>query len=153
MAPIVPVSPSGSPAVCLVRASRLAAEAGVTAATASSHLRKLLDGGLLSVEDHGRHRYYRLADDRVGHLLEVLTQLSPPRAVHSLRQGTRARALREARTCYDHLAGALGSGLLARFVELDWVRPTPADRAVTITAAGRTGLLAALDLDPPGCCV
>lgn len=57
-------------------ASRLAAEAAVTPATASNHLRKLLDGGLLSVEQHGRHRYYRLADDRVGLLLEVLTQVS-----------------------------------------------------------------------------
>lgn len=58
-------------------ASRLAAEAGVSAATASSHLRKLTDAGLLSVEPHGRHRYYRLAGPQVGGLIEALTQLAP----------------------------------------------------------------------------
>lgn len=53
-------------------ASRLAAEAGVTAATASSHLAKLVAGGLLAVEAHGRYRYYRLAGPDVGQLLETL---------------------------------------------------------------------------------
>ncbi len=94
-------------------ASRLAAEAGVTAATASAHLHKLLVGGLLTVEQHGRHRYYRLSDDRVGQLLEILTQLAPARPLRSLREQSRARALREARTCYDHLAGRLGVAVMA----------------------------------------
>ena len=94
-------------------ASRLASEAGVSPATASSHLRKLTDATLLTVETHGRHRYYRLAGPDVGGLIEALQQVAPPMPVRSLKQDTKARALREARTCYDHLAGRLGVALMA----------------------------------------
>jgi Bacterial regulatory protein, arsR family len=68
----------------------LAAEADVSPSTASSHLHKLLDAGLLSVEAHGRNRFYRLANPRVGQLLDLLTQLAPAQPIRSLRQGTRA---------------------------------------------------------------
>jgi DNA-binding transcriptional ArsR family regulator len=98
-------------------ASRLADEAGVSPATASSHLRKLTGAGLLTVETHGRHRYYRLAGPDVGQLIEALQQLAPASPVRSLRQDTRARALREARTCYDHIAGRLGVRLMATMLE------------------------------------
>lgn len=98
-------------------ASRLAAEAGITPATASSHLGKLLAGGLLTVEPHGRHRYYRIAGPQVGQLIEILTQLAPAAPIRSLRQATRAQALREARTCYDHLAGRLGVALMASMID------------------------------------
>src|SRR6478672_7222367 len=70
-------------------ASVLADEAGVAASTASGHLSKLLDGGLLSVEQHGRHRYFRLAGPEVGELLEALSRLAPAAPVRSLRQGSR----------------------------------------------------------------
>lgn len=98
-------------------ASVLAAEAGVSASTASSHLRQLLDGGLLKVEALGRNRYYRLANPQVGQLLELLMQLAPAQQIRSLRQGTRAHALRLARTCYDHLAGRLGVELMHAMIE------------------------------------
>lgn len=94
-------------------ASVLADEAGVSRSTASGHLGKLTEAGLLTVEAHGRHRYYRLAGDQVGELLEKLMALAPPRPVRSLREGTRAAQLRTARTCYDHLAGRLGVELMA----------------------------------------
>jgi DNA-binding transcriptional ArsR family regulator len=97
-------------------ASRLAAEAGVTPATASSHLSRLLAGGLVVVEPHGRHRYYRIAGPLVGQLIELLAQLAPATTVRSLRQSSRAEALREARTCYDHLAGRLGVALMASMI-------------------------------------
>ena len=77
-------------------ASRLANAAGVSPATASSHLRQLPEASLLTVESHGRHRYYRLAGPEVGRLIEALQQLAPAVPVRSLRQDTRARALREA---------------------------------------------------------
>jgi DNA-binding transcriptional ArsR family regulator len=93
-------------------ASVLADEAGVAASTASAHLSKLVDGGLLSVAQHGRHRYFALAGPQVGRLIETLAGLSPPAQVRSLRQNTRANAVRTARTCYDHLAGRLGAGLM-----------------------------------------
>lgn len=98
-------------------ASRLAAEAGVSASTASSHLSKLTEAGLLAVEAHGRHRYYRLAGPEVARLIEALQQLAPVAPVRSLRQGTRAQALREARTCYDHLAGRLGVTLMSALIQ------------------------------------
>jgi DNA-binding transcriptional ArsR family regulator len=94
-------------------ASVLAAEAGVAASTASAHLAKLLDGGLVAVESHGRHRYYRLAAPEVARALEALAAIAPPAPVRSLRDGTRAQAVRLARTCYDHLAGRLGVELMA----------------------------------------
>jgi DNA-binding transcriptional ArsR family regulator len=98
-------------------AGRLATEAGVTAATASAHLRKLTEAGLLAVEPYGRNRYYRLAGPDVGRLVELLARLAPRTPVRSLRQSTRAQALRTARTCYDHLAGRLGVGLMAAMLD------------------------------------
>jgi DNA-binding transcriptional ArsR family regulator len=89
-------------------ASVLADEAGIGRPTASSHLGKLTAAGLLSVETHGRHRYYRLAGPEVADLLEHLVRLARPRPISSLREGTRAARLRSARTCYDHFAGRLG---------------------------------------------
>jgi len=97
-------------------ASRLAAEAGVSAATASSHLGKLTSAGLLTVETSGRHRYYALAGPAVGRLIEALEEVAPATPIRSLRQGTRAKALRDARTCYDHLAGRLGVALMSSLV-------------------------------------
>ncbi|MGY1434636.1 ArsR/SmtB family transcription factor [Streptomyces reniochalinae] len=98
-------------------ATLLAAEAGVAPSTASGHLRKLVDAGMLTVERHGRHRYYRLAGEHVARLLETLAQLSPAQPVRSLRRHTRAQALRRARTCYDHLAGRLGVELMRVLLE------------------------------------
>jgi DNA-binding transcriptional ArsR family regulator len=89
-------------------ASVLAAEAGVSAPAASAALTKLRTAGVLSVEQSGRHRYYRLADERVATALEALAAMAPTVPVRSLRQHTQAAALRRARTCYDHLAGGLG---------------------------------------------
>src|SRR4051794_3005824 len=89
-------------------ASVLATEAGVAASTASEDLAKLVAGGLLTVSEHGRHRYYRLAGPDVAALLESLATVAPPAPVRSLKESTRAHALRAARSCYDHLAGRLG---------------------------------------------
>jgi DNA-binding transcriptional ArsR family regulator len=89
-------------------ATMLASEAGVSAQAASSQLARLVEAGLLEVEHTGRNRYYRLATGHVPAVLEALAQLAPRQPVSSLRQATRANAVREARTCYDHLAGRLG---------------------------------------------
>src|SRR3954447_24901199 len=98
-------------------ASVLADEAGISRSTASSHLAKLTEAGLLSVRTHGRHRYYELAGPEVADLLERLVQLAPPRPVRSLREGTRAARLRSARTCYDHLAGRLGVAVMGSLLD------------------------------------
>ncbi len=93
-------------------AGELARLAGVTAATASFHLAKLLDGGMIAVARQGRHRYYRLSGHQVAAALEAIGLISPPLPVRSLRQSREAAALAEARTCYDHLAGRAGVELL-----------------------------------------
>lgn len=89
-------------------ASRLADEAGVSAATVSSHLAKLLDAGFVNAQQSGRHRFYSLAGPEVAHAFESLSVLGTAEEVRSLREGTRAQRLRAARTCYDHLAGRFG---------------------------------------------
>src|SRR6202042_339392 len=104
-------------------ASVLAAEAGVTAATGSSHLHKLTAGGLLVVEAVGRRRNYRLAGPEVGALVEALERLAPALPVWSLEQSQRARAHREARVCYDHVAGRLGVEVMRVIVERGHLEP------------------------------
>ncbi|KQV74456.1 ArsR family transcriptional regulator [Aeromicrobium sp. Root344] len=95
----------------------LATEAGVSAQAASAQLARLREGGLIDVEQSGRHRYYRLASDQVATILEALAVIAPTEPVRSLREGTRAAALRRARTCYDHLAGRLGCAVTTALLE------------------------------------
>lgn len=198
-------------------ATRLAMEAGVSPSTASVHLRKLVEAGLLKEvpppPHHGRHRFFTLASADVAELCESFSALVPPAPVRSLQPGTREAAIRAARTCYDHLAGrlsvammdalltqqivvphdagfaigpkgetafarfgvdlaalrakkrplirhctdwseqqphlsgGLGWALLEQFEHRGWIRRSPADRAVTVTAAGRSGFQSWIDLD------
>jgi DNA-binding transcriptional ArsR family regulator len=95
-------------------AGELARAAGGSAPTASGHLGRLLDAGLLSVQASGRHRYFALSGPPVAAALEALAQIAPTVAVRSLRQSRTASALAEARSCYDHLAGRAGMTLRAR---------------------------------------
>jgi len=89
-------------------ATELAAIAGVTKPTTSSHLAKMCDAGLLAVHDQGRHRYFRLADRDVAQLLESLMGVAFRAGALRLKSSPREPALRRARVCYDHLAGELG---------------------------------------------
>jgi DNA-binding transcriptional ArsR family regulator len=98
-------------------ATVLADEAGVSASTASAHLAKLVAGGLLDAERDGRHKYFRVAGPDVAELMEALARLSPATTVRSLRQSSNAQAIRFARTCYDHLAGVLGTSLMDAMLE------------------------------------
>lgn len=98
-------------------ATGLAAEAGLSAPATTNHLNRLLDGGLVSVESSGRHRYYRLAGPHVAVVLEALATISPTHPVRSLRQDTQAGALRQARSCFDHLAGRLGVAVTASLLD------------------------------------
>jgi len=102
-------------------AGELARMAGVSAATASFHLAKLLEAGMITVVRQGRHRYYRLAGHEVAAAIEALGLISPALPVRTLRQSREAAALAEARTCYDHLAGRAGVELLAGLLRLGWL--------------------------------
>jgi len=98
-------------------AGELARAARVSPSTASEHLARLTAAGLVIAERHGRHRYHRLADDRVAQAVEALSALAPPRRVRSLREDAQSCAERAARSCYDHLAGALGVALADRLCD------------------------------------
>jgi DNA-binding transcriptional ArsR family regulator len=129
-------------------AGELARCAGVTPPTASAHLRRLLDGGLLSVEAQGRHRYYRLAGPAVAEAIEALALIAPPLPVRSLRQSQRAEVLRFARTCYDHLAGVVGVALADSLLRAGALRPA-ACRDYEVTPEGER-LLGGLGVDVAG---
>lgn len=88
-------------------ATELSEIAGIGKATASAHLAKLLDAGLVAVRAEGRHRYFRLAGSDVAQLLESLMGIAFRTGAVRLRSSPREPALRKARTCYNHLAGEL----------------------------------------------
>jgi DNA-binding transcriptional ArsR family regulator len=102
-------------------ASELAHGAGVTPQTASMHLARLVEGQLLRVVASGRHRYFQLAGPQVAQVLEALATIAPPARVTSLRESESARAVRFARTCYDHLAGTVGVALTERLIERELI--------------------------------
>ncbi|WP_336097514.1 ArsR/SmtB family transcription factor [Roseovarius sp. CH_XMU1461] len=98
--------------------SELAAEAGVTLQTTSSHLARLEQGGLVRPRKSGRHKYFALTSSEVAHVLEALMGLASGAGHLRSRTGPRDAALRKARSCYNHLAGDMGTklydGLLAQ---------------------------------------
>ncbi|MBB3040716.1 winged helix-turn-helix domain-containing protein [Nocardioides soli] len=121
-------------------AGELARAAGVSASTASEHLARLREGGLVEVVSQGRHRYHRIAGPDVGAALEALSQVAPPRPVVSLRQAGHARALGFARTCYDHLAGVCGVALHDVLLERGWLTPAYDVTPVGVDALGAWGV-------------
>lgn len=89
-------------------AGELARCAGISAQTASVHLARLVESGLVTTLRSGRHRYFSLAGPPVARALEALAVVAPPTQARGAKAGFELRRLRRARTCYDHLAGALG---------------------------------------------
>jgi DNA-binding transcriptional ArsR family regulator len=127
-------------------AGELAFVAGISPPTASSHLAKLVDGGLIAVIPQGRHRYHRLVRPEAAQALEALTVLAaaPPRKLRA--PGPRDRVLREGRTCYDHFAGRLGVALADALAAAGCVVEDGRDFRVTDEGERR---LAALGVDVP----
>ena len=114
-------------------ATELARIARVSPSTGSEHLALLTRGGLLRVEQHGRHRYHRLANDAVARAFESLSLLTT-RPVRHASVDPGDAAFRRARTCYRHLAGELGVGLVDAMLERRWVRRE--GTRYTLTSAG-----------------
>ena len=114
-------------------ATELAGEANITAQTASSHLAKLESGGLVSKSKQGRHRYFTLADDDVGAVLESMMGLAALKGHTRLRTGPKDPALRRARVCYNHLAGELGVQMFDSLKQQGLVRDTALDIELTPT--------------------
>lgn len=116
--------------------SELAGVAGVTVQTASGHLTKLSDAGLLTAEKQGRHRYFRLSGADVAQVLEALMGLAQRTGAVRLRTGPKDAALREARICYDHLAGEAGVALFNGLTTRNYLQATEQDE-LQLTDQGR----------------
>lgn len=129
-------------------ASELTYVSGVSPQTASGHLAKLSDAGLLSLEKLGRQRYFRLASPIVAQMLEglmVVAQDGPARSKTHWRGGD---ALRNARTCYDHMAGRLAVRIAEGLIERSHI--VLAEDGGCLTAAGRAFLESiGVDLSSP----
>lgn len=136
---------------------QLARHAGVSASTASSHLARMEEARLVSVDEVGRERRVRLAGPEVAHVLEQLAALAAPPASAMTETGRRrADEIRFARTCYDHLAGVLGVMVTSALVQRGWLRDgdlAPASELTSwldahdqpITATGRPVSRACVD--------
>jgi DNA-binding transcriptional ArsR family regulator len=115
-------------------ASELALEANITAQTASAHLAKLVQAKLLHLHKQGRHRYFALADDDVGHLLETMMGLAAKLGHSRTRTGPKDPAMRKARVCYNHLAGEYGVHMLNSMKAQGYLSAT--DEHIELTRAG-----------------
>lgn len=113
---------------------------GIGASTTSAHLARLVAHGLVKVSAQGRHRYYRLANAHVASVLEAISVVAG--ATPSPFVPDTPGCLRGARTCYDHMAGALAVELHDRMFALRWLTYAPAqgEGAYAITRAGDEAL-------------
>lgn len=127
-------------------ATELAQEAGITRATASTHLKKLEDGGLIALRPSGRHKYITLAGEDVATLLETLMGLAAGRGHVRTRTGPRDPALRKARICYNHLAGEMGVHMYQSLHAKGAFAPAPTGLILTPQGQDRITALG-LDLD------
>jgi len=129
-------------------AGELAYTANISAQSASAHLAKLVDGGLLAQEAQGRHRYFRLANAQVADAIESLASLSVavrPRAPRSLLPSKSVPIqFLHARTCYDHLAGEMAVQVCEAMLKARWLIADA--REFRVTRLGENEL-AALDID------
>lgn len=120
--------------------TELGAAAGLTKASASEHAAKLLEAGFLAADRQGRHKYLTLASPEVARLIEAMMALaghrpaSPPGRLP--QPGPRDPALREARLCYNHLAGALGVQLYQSFSAQGFLAHR--DGGLDLTASGHS---------------
>lgn len=115
-----------------IPASDLAHAARISPQTASSHLSKMVEGGLLIHDSYGRHKYFRLVSPEVAHALESLLAISPPKSVSSLRESDELKTLRHARTCYDHLAGRIGVDLTDRLLDMNYLEEQGKDYVLSV---------------------
>jgi DNA-binding transcriptional ArsR family regulator len=116
-------------------AGELAFSANVAPQTASSHLAKLVSAQLLAVEAQGRHRYYRIANARVGRAIEALGEIAPAPRIPTHRTAE-WKTLRLARTCYNHLAGQAAVAIHDAFEQRNFLRRI-SSRTCQLTTEGR----------------
>lgn len=125
-------------------AGELARWCGVAPSTASAHLSKLVDAGLVVIEPAGRNRFYRIASVEVADLLEMMDAIDLPET-NKPKRPRPGTALAYARSCYDHLAGELAVGIFASMTEQGWV--TDDDGPRLSTAGERELIEIGVDID------
>ncbi|UHA75862.1 ArsR/SmtB family transcription factor [Paenibacillus sp. 481] len=117
-------------------AGELAGVAGITAQTASFHLAKMSESGLVIAERHGRHRYYRIGDSVAAEIIEQLLSAAGADSTNitSLKQSEQMKKLSQARICYDHLAGNIAVQMIRSLEERNIV--VKVDMRYDVTANG-----------------
>jgi DNA-binding transcriptional ArsR family regulator len=121
--------------------SALAEAAGISRSLASAHLKKLVSGGLVRAQPRGRQQLYSIASEPVADALEILILLAPGPRIRSLGDASRARSLRWARMCYDHLAGAVGVSVTEALIERGLVAERDGGYALVPEGAAEFGRL------------
>ena len=122
-------------------ATELAMVADVSPQSASMHLNKLSQAGLLDMEQQGRHHYFRFASHEVAYAIEAIASLLPTRKTISKEPVLRNGHIRYCRTCYDHLAGKTGVELTDSLVRRRLILPAGAQYSVTASGASWFGSL------------
>ncbi|MGX5818757.1 ArsR/SmtB family transcription factor [Chitinophaga lutea] len=115
-------------------AGELALAAGLSPQSASNHLNKLTDAGLLRVEKQGKHRYYCFDRPEVAYAIEALANLIPAKTIVKPTDHLVNGDMRYARTCYDHLAGKIAVDITQALIRQKLLRT--ADDAYVVTAKG-----------------
>jgi DNA-binding transcriptional ArsR family regulator len=115
-------------------AGELASAARITPQTASTHLVKLTEAGVLSVVRNGRHRYFRLASPSVADMIDGIVAVALEKRPRYRPLSRQARALGVARICYEHLAGRISGDLTDSFVAREYI--VLDDKVAEITTAG-----------------
>ncbi len=111
-------------------ASELAVSANISRQSVSNHLSQLMEASLVKVEKQGRHRYYRLANERVAQVIESMASLIPAHKIQ-VKKSAEAQKLAFARTCYDHLAGELSIEIVKSLIDKKVIVLIENDYAVT----------------------
>jgi DNA-binding transcriptional ArsR family regulator len=129
-------------------ATELAAEAGITGQTASSHLKKMTEGGLLAQAKQGRHRYFTLAGPEVASVLESIMGLAASKGHLRTRTGPKDPAMRAARVCYDHLAGDMAVRIFDSLQLRSFLTVSSDKGGLGLTKSGKDFMLGfGIDLD------
>lgn len=120
-------------------AAELTREAGITPSTASLHLSKLKNAGIVTGTSQGRHRYFRIAAPDVAAAVEALSAVAARAGHLRTRPGPKDEAMRNARSCYDHLAGHRAVDLFEHWMTIDVL--TRRENVVELTSKGRLFLM------------
>ena len=116
-------------------ATELAMAADVSATSASNHLTKLLEAGIIKVDIQGRHRYYAFSRPEVAYAVESLATLGNGAGTLESKKQEEVKGIRFCRSCYDHLAGIVGVRLSEAIEQKGCLKKT-SDREYIVTAKG-----------------